>query len=67
MPAREPNLEAEDASVTDAASDLAQRAGVEKSKKPYHRPSLKCYGGLVDLTRFGGSQFVDSGGLGNQP
>ncbi len=34
------------------------------AKKPYLRPSLECYGGLVDVTQFGGSQVVDSG-IGN--
>ena len=36
-------------------------------RKPYRTPRLECHGRLVDLTRFGGSQVVDSGGgLGQQ-
>ena len=30
--------------------------------KPYSRPSLQSYGRLVDVTRFGGSLVLDSGG-----
>lgn len=37
-------------------------------RKRYSAPRLKAYGRLAELTRFGGSQVVDSGaGLGNQP
>ncbi len=37
-------------------------------RKPYQPPRLRAYGRLAELTRFGGSQVVDSGGgLGNQP
>lgn len=36
-----------------------------KGRRRYQRPSLRAYGRLVDVTRFGGSQVVDSGfGLG---
>lgn len=39
-----------------------------RPRKPYSAPRLKAYGRLAELTRFGGSQVVDSGaGLGNQP
>lgn len=31
-------------------------------KKGYAQPSLKAYGRLVDVTRFGGSQMLDTGG-----
>ena len=31
-------------------------------KKPYLRPALQSYGSLVDVTHFGGSQMIDSGG-----
>lgn len=36
-------------------------------RKPYSAPRLECHGRLVDLTRFGGSQTIDSGAssLGN--
>jgi hypothetical protein len=30
--------------------------------KPYRRPSLQTYGRLAEVTRFGGSQILDSGG-----
>lgn len=30
--------------------------------KPYRRPRLVTYGRLAEITRFGGSQVVDSGG-----
>lgn len=36
--------------------------------KPYRPPRLVAYGRLADVTQFGGSQVVDSGGgLGSQP
>lgn len=39
-----------------------------RSRRPYQRPRLEIYGRLTDLTRFGGSEIVDSGGgLGDQP
>ena len=31
------------------------------AKRSYLRPALRKYGRLVDVTRFGGSQIVDSG------
>lgn len=41
---------------------------VPRSRRPYHPPRLECHGRLAELTRFGGSQIIDSGGgLGNQP
>ncbi|MDX1503671.1 MAG: lasso RiPP family leader peptide-containing protein [Thermoanaerobaculia bacterium] len=37
-------------------------------RQPYRSPRLTSYGRLAEVTRFGGSQVVDSGsGLGNQP
>ena len=45
----------------------AGTAGERPTRKAYSRPVLQCYGKLVDVTLFGGSQFVDSGSLGNQP
>jgi hypothetical protein len=40
---------------------------LREPRKPYRTPRLECHGRLVDLTRFGGSQVVDSGGgLGQQ-
>lgn len=36
-------------------------------RAPYRPPRLTIYGRLADLTRFGGSQVVDSGGIGNIP
>ncbi len=36
--------------------------------KVYSRPVLRSYGRLADITQFGGSQVVDTGGgLGNLP
>lgn len=38
------------------------------SRRPYESPSLMAYGRLAELTRFGGSAVVDSGGgLGRRP
>lgn len=31
-------------------------------RRPYRPPRLSCHGRLVDLTRFGGSEVLDSGG-----
>lgn len=40
--------------------------GSGRTRKPYRAPRLTEYGRLTELTRFGGSQVVDSGGgLGN--
>lgn len=37
-----------------------------RSPRPYHPPRLVAYGRLTDITRFGGSQTLDTGGnLGN--
>ena len=37
------------------------------ARRPYRAPRLECHGTVVDLTRFGGSQVLDSGGgLGQQ-
>lgn len=50
-------------SQPDRPSDVRGRV-----RKRYSSPRLKVYGRLAELTRFGGSQLVDSGaGLGNQP
>ena len=39
-----------------------------RGPKPYRSPRLVTYGRLTDVTRFGGSQIVDSGsGLGQAP
>lgn len=38
-----------------------------RPRRPYHPPRLECHGRLAELTQFGGSQILDSGGgLGNQ-
>ncbi len=55
-----------------STDESAERALPSRSRqrvrKPYTPPRLKSYGRLAELTRFGGSQVVDSGaGLGNQP
>lgn len=40
---------------------------VRGARRPYRAPRLACHGTVVDLTRFGGSQVLDSGGgLGQQ-
>lgn len=37
-----------------------------RSRRPYHPPRLVAYGRLTEMTRFGGSQTLDSGSnLGN--
>lgn len=42
-------------------------APVPTPRQPYCAPRLECHGRLADVTRFGGSQIIDSGGgLGNQ-
>ena len=51
-------------SSTDTPSVSRSPASRQRGRKPYLRPALQSYGSLVDLTRFGGSQVVDSGGLG---
>jgi len=56
--ARQPTQKAERALPSDALGRV---------RKPYRAPRLKVYGRLAELTRFGGSLLVDSGGLGNQP
>jgi hypothetical protein len=33
-----------------------------RSRKPYRPPRLVVYGSLTEITRFGGSEVVDSGG-----
>ena len=33
-----------------------------QAKKPYHTPELKCFGRVADLTQFGGSVVLDTGG-----
>lgn len=39
-----------------------------RGPRPYRAPRLVTYGRLTDVTRFGGSQIVDSGsGLGQPP
>jgi hypothetical protein len=39
-----------------------------RGPRPYRSPRLVTYGRLTDVTRFGGSQIVDSGsGLGQAP
>lgn len=47
------------------------RAGASRtarpSPRPYRAPRLVAYGCLTDVTRFGGSQIVDSGGGLGQP
>lgn len=59
-------------SETPGRPDPAQTAGDHASaasgplseprpRKPYRRPRLAAYGRLTDVTRFGGSQVVDSG------
>jgi hypothetical protein len=42
-------------------------APARTGRRPYRAPRLACHGTVVDLTRFGGSQVLDSGGgLGQQ-
>jgi hypothetical protein len=61
----QPNSESSRQVVADSESG---RSGIEDGKKPYFGPSLQCYGGLVDVTQFGGSVVLDSGaGLGPDP
>ena len=66
--ARSSSSNAEGGGARDRTPDLAESVVGSPTKKPYAKPCLKYYGALVDITQFGGSQFVDSGGgLGNQP
>lgn len=37
-------------------------ATLRGARRPYRAPRLECHGTVVDLTRFGGSQVLDSGG-----
>lgn len=38
------------------------------ARKPYHQPRLSSYGAVCELTQFGGSEILDSGGnIGNLP
>jgi hypothetical protein len=42
--------------------------GAAAPRRRYRRPRLECHGRLAEVTRFGGSQIIDSGGgLGQQP
>lgn len=42
-------------------------ADARGARRPYRAPRLLCHGTVVDLTRFGGSAVLDSGGgLGQQ-
>jgi hypothetical protein len=44
-----------------------RREPLRAALKPYRAPRLERHGRLIDLTQFGGSQVVDSGGnLGQQ-
>lgn len=46
----------------------ASRTAARPAPKPYRAPRLVAYGCLTEVTRFGGSQIVDSGsGLGQPP
>jgi hypothetical protein len=68
QPDRSSSSTAEAGGAKDRTPGSAEPAVAKPTKKPYARPCLKYYGALVDITQFGGSQFVDSGGgLGNQP
>lgn len=50
------------------ASTVSGPSSQSPLPRPYATPSLTAYGRLTDLTRFGGSIVVDSGGgLGPQP
>lgn len=44
------------------------RGGEHGARRPYLAPRLERHGRLAEMTRFGGSQIVDSGsGLGQAP
>ena len=45
----------------DHASTASGPPSEPQSRRPYIRPRLVAYGRLTDVTRFGGSQVVDSG------
>lgn len=69
MSSRDAVLEA--GGVKTTAVKGGERAGgpgvVAGARRPYRAPRLLCHGTVVDLTRFGGSQVLDSGGgLGQQ-
>lgn len=52
----------------DLASTTAVAPGAAAPRRRYRPPRLECHGRLAELTRFGGSQIIDSGGgLGQQP
>lgn len=58
----DPTRQAEDGTAAGEAHIPA------RGMRPYRSPRLANYGRLADVTRFGGSQIVDSGsGLGQAP
>lgn len=66
MPGQSEPAEREPAEVSSAVSErpdspaVGEYAGPDR-KRPYSQPALQSYGSLVDVTRFGGSQLLDSG------
>lgn len=53
--------------VPGAGSPEAGPQAPPRGRKAYRSPRLVTYGRLAEITRFGGSRIVDSGGdLGNQ-
>lgn len=46
----------------DRAPDASEPLLEPRSPRPYHSPRLVRYGRLTDITRFGGSQVLDTGG-----
>lgn len=66
---RPPDTPARPRPLPDRGKRAAPEAGPvseARPRKPYRPPRLVTYGRLTDLTRFGGSQTLDSGGdLGN--
>lgn len=53
----------------EAGDSLSAASGVlrRRPRRPYHTPRLTAYGRLTEITRFGGSQVIDSGGGLGQP
>lgn len=50
------------------ATHSERRAGEDRARRPYLAPRLERHGRLAEMTRFGGSQILDSGsGLGQAP
>ena len=57
-------LKGEGGGPTNGRTQRSRVAAEQAERKRYHKPALESYGRVVDRTRFGGSQAIDSG-IGN--